>query len=93
MGEESKIEHAVTKYAKSQGYYARKFKSPNNRGVPDHLFLSPFGVAIFMEFKAPGRRATALQQREIDLINKNEGNAYVVDSIQKGREILNQFTE
>ncbi len=93
MGAESKIEKAVTKWAKENGFYARKFRAPSNRGVPDHLYLSPSGVVVFMEFKAPGKLPTPLQQREIDFINRNNGHAFWVDSIEEGKEILRKASK
>ena len=91
MGEESKIEKAVTRYAKSKGYYARKFKSPSNRGVPDHLYLAPSGSVVFIEFKAPGKKPTDLQEREMNMIKQNLGNAFAVDSVEFGCELINLF--
>ena len=88
MGAESKIEKAVTKYTKEKGFYARKFKAPSNCGVPDHLYLSPSGVVVFIEFKAPGEVPTDLQQRELDFINRNNGHAFWADSVAEGKKIL-----
>jgi hypothetical protein len=90
MGQESKIEAKVTKYAREKGCYTRKFKSPGNRGVPDRLFMTPTGVVFFIEFKAPGKQPTALQQRELDLINKSGGNAHWSSSFESGKHIVNE---
>ena len=91
MGKESEIEGKVCNYARGKGCYTRKFKSPGNRGVPDRLFMTPAGVVFFIEFKAPGKTPTALQQREINLINKNKGNAFWVDSVIDGRDIVDKL--
>ena len=91
MGQESKIEKTVKSYARSKGFYVRKFKSPGNRAVPDSLFLSPAGVVVFIEFKAPGKEPSPTQQREINEINKRNGRAYAVDSITKGKEIIDSI--
>lgn len=91
MGRESEIETAVCRYAKTKGCYVRKFSSPSNVGVPDRLFITPGGVVFFVEFKAPGKHPTALQWREIGLIEKNNGNAFWADSIERGKTIVDHF--
>jgi len=91
MGKESVIETAVCTYAKGKGFYVRKFKAPGNRGVPDRIFLSPSGVWFTIEFKAPGGKTTALQNREKALIERNNGRCYVVDNVEYGREIIESF--
>ena len=88
MGPEAKIEKAVCDYAKKKGCYVRKFASPGQRGVPDRLILTPFGVVVFIEFKAPGKQPTALQEREIREINNRKGNAYSCDNIDVGKTIV-----
>jgi len=88
MKSESKIETAVCKYAKENGFYVRKFSSPSNRGVPDRIFISPCGKWFCIEFKAPKKKATALQEREIKLIEKNSGKCYVVDDYTQGKDII-----
>lgn len=91
MGQESKIESAVCKYAQSKGCYVRKFSSPSRAGVPDRLFLTPNGLVFFIEFKAPGKRPTALQQREIDEIENRHGLAKWVDSVEEGKFYVDQL--
>lgn len=88
MGAESKIEKAVSDYAKKQGFYVRKFKSSSQRGVPDRLFLTPDGVTFFIEFKRPGGKTSALQDREINEIKKRGGIAMVCDSTEQGKTII-----
>ena len=91
MGRESSIEKSVKQYARNKGCYVRKFKSPNQRGVPDDLFLTPYGVVFFIEFKAPGKKPTALQERELKEIEKRNGNAHWVDSYVEGKKIVDQY--
>lgn len=91
MAQEAKIETAVCKYAKEQGCYVRKFKSSNQRGVPDRLFITPSGVVFFIEFKAPGKKPSDLQRRELNLIESNGGNAEYADSIESGKSWVNFY--
>ena len=88
---EAQIEKYVVEYAINLGCYVRKFSSPNHRGVPDRLFLSPSGVVFFIEFKAPGKVPTALQLKEMNLINNRQGNAHWVDSATDGKKIVDLY--
>lgn len=91
MGQESEIEKAVAKYARSKGCYVRKFVSTSRAGVPDHYFLTPAGVSFFIEFKKPGEKPTPLQAREIKLINANRGNATWTDNLTSGKRIVDSY--
>ena len=91
MGKESLTEKAVKKYAREKGCYVRKFKSPSQRGVPDSLFLTPFGKVFFIEFKAPGKEPTDLQAREIREINNRSGNAHWTDCRVAGKKIVDLY--
>lgn len=88
---ERDIEKAVKLYARSKNWLAYKFTSPGHIGVPDGLFISPVGFVIFMEFKQTGKKPTAMQQREIDRINQHGVMARVVDSVEQGKTIIDQY--
>lgn len=85
---EKDIEKAVTDYAKSLGWLSFKFTSPNNRGVPDRIFFRA-GRVILIEFKAPGKRPTRLQQRTIENFINAGIETHVIDCKEKGRAIFN----
>jgi hypothetical protein len=93
MGPEAKIEKAVVDYARGKGCYVRKFKSPGQRAAPDRIFITPEGVVFFIEFKAEGEEPTALQYREMDLIEKNHVFAEWVDDIKQGKAWVDHFLE
>ena len=88
---ERDIEKRVKEYARSKNWLAYKFTSPGHIGVPDGLFISPVGFVIFMEFKQTGKKPTAMQQREIDRINQHGVMALVVDSVEQGKTIIDQY--
>ena len=92
MGPEAKIERAVCDYARRLGCYTRKFKSTSQRGVPDRLFISTTGRCFFIEFKALGKKPTALQMREIALINANMGSAHWADSVDSAKKIIERYS-
>ena len=86
---ESVIEHEVCKYASSTGWLNYKFVSPNNRGVPDRIFIKS-GKVIFIEFKALGKKPTKLQSHTMEKLEKVGGvPTYVVDNVSQGCEIIN----
>jgi hypothetical protein len=89
-GSEAYIEKKVGEYAKALGYFHAKFKSVNNRSVPDRLFINQHGVVIFMEFKRAGRTATPAQSRKH---NQMHALIFVVDDILEGRKILDLFVD
>ncbi len=85
---EKDIEKAVCDYAKSKGVIAYKFTSPNRKSVPDRLFCGYHGHHWFIEFKAPGKKPTPKQWREIERLRKLGHIVYVVDNIEWGKRCV-----
>ena len=90
---EKTIEKAVCDYAKQKGMEVYKFTSPARVGVPDRLFLAPHQHAFFIEFKRPGGKPTAVQEREAKKIAMCGFNIYLVDDIDKGKSIIDNEWE
>ena len=88
---EKSVEAAVCAYAKKLGWLVYKFTSPGNAGVPDRLFLRA-GVALFVEFKAPGRKARPEQRAQMAKIEAVGVRCYVIDSADKGRQLFDAET-
>lgn len=86
---ECEVEVGVCKYAREK-YSAQtlKFTSPGRRGVPDRIIIFPSGNLIFIEFKAPGRKPTDAQVREIGRLTEYGQQVYVVDDIDRGQAII-----
>lgn len=61
---ERDIEKLLVARVKALGGSAEKFTSPGRRSVPDRLVILPPGRVIFVELKAPGKRATPAQLRD-----------------------------
>ena len=87
---ESKIEKEVTNYANSLGWLSYKFSSPNNKGVPDHIYFKD-GCTLLIEFKQLGKKPTKLQQHVINKLKSELIPVYVVDSIQSGEGVFNAY--
>ena len=87
---ESTIEKKTCDYAKSKKWKVFKFSSPGQRAVPDRMFLRN-KVCFYIEFKAPGKKPTKLQEKIIEDI-KSEGFAvYVCDNIEHGKFLINLY--
>ena len=83
---EKDIEEAVCAYArKKYKAIAYKFTSPQRRNVPDRVFCFFDGLILFVEFKAPGKKVTGGQKREIDRLIGRGHNVYVCDDIESGK--------
>ena len=88
---EAYIEKRVGKYAKELGYFHCKFKSVNNRSVPDRLFINRVGTTIYIEFKKPGLVATPAQKRKHKQMNG--APVFVVDNVKVGKHILDLYLD
>lgn len=90
---EKDIEGPVKKYASAKGFYVRKFKSPANRSVPDDIFATPKGTVFFIEFKRPGKAATKAQQDEHDYMRARGLKVYVIDNVEKGKVLIDDYAD
>jgi hypothetical protein len=88
---EKVIERKVGLYAKSRGWYVAKWKSENNRGVLDRIFINRYGFIIFIEFKRRGKKPTKIQDECIDELEKRNCQTRVVDSIEQGKKLVDNF--
>jgi len=86
---ESTLQSKIMAFCKTMDVLCYKFASPSKRGVPDLLVVSN-GRCLFLEVKNPnGRgRVSALQQREIDRLNRNDTPAFVVDDLDTAKDIV-----
>lgn len=87
---EKQIEAKAVKFCHENGILTYKFVSPNNRGVPDRIFLKDRKV-LFIEFKAPGKVPTELQKREMGRIWSAGTPAFYCDSADLARRILKEY--
>lgn len=85
------VESKACEYAKARGCWHAKFKSSNNRGVPDRLFITPDGVVFFIEFKKPGKKARKQQRLVIDDMMDNKAKVFVTDDLQTAKIIIDDM--
>ena len=87
---ESYIERESTDYATASGWLAYKFSSPARRGVPDRIYLKD-GVVIFVEYKAPGKKPTKLQEAVFAKIRAKGFQVYVIDDIERAKRVFDSY--
>ena len=92
---EKDVEKEVCDYAKSRGFWHRKFQSPNNRAAPDRIFKHPRCPVFFIEFKRPGKARTfpsgeheRAQAREHERILESGSAVYVIDTVAAGKQLI-----
>lgn len=89
---ESQIQRSVVELAKKQGFLAIKLTTLGrfgSSGWPDYMFLRE-GRVVFIEFKAPGKKTTPLQDSRHSALRRAGFKVYVVDNRQDGIDVLAQ---
>ena len=81
---EKTIEAAFVKRVKELGGMAEKFIS-GRRSVPDRLVTLPDNVIIFVELKAPGKKATVLQELDHERRRALGCDVRVINSMEDAR--------
>ena len=84
---ERDIERRVSEIAKKNGWLSFKFVSPAQRGVPDRIFMKD-GRIVFIEFKAPGKKPTELQDHIMRRMVDAGCEVHVCDSVEDGCNAL-----
>ena len=85
---EKNVEIYLREQIKKLGGIAIKFVSPGNAGVPDRIVLLSWGECIFVELKAPRKKTTALQNRQIERIQKLGFRVEILDSTDRVDEFI-----
>ena len=78
---EADLERKCCEWAKAHGWLAFKFVSPGRAGVPDRVYLRN-GHAVFVDFKAPGKKPTDLQWLLISRIRYAGFSVLVCDDFE-----------
>lgn len=77
---EKTIEKKYCDIAKKHGWIPYKFSSPNNRGVPDRIFIRD-GVIFWIEFKRKNKKPTPKQNEVHKKMRKAGCVIHVIDRI------------
>lgn len=86
---ESYSERAVCQFARDHGCLVLKLAGPNAKGQPDRLILKD-GKALFIEFKAVGKKPTLLQTKWIERLRAQGFAAEWTDDIGHGRTLVRE---
>lgn len=89
---ESTVQDEVCTHAKARGYFVRKVGAEANRGLPDCLFIYA-GLFFFIEFKAPGKKATDKQAATMRDIMNHHINCFEVDNIDDGIAVIDAMAD
>jgi len=90
---EKDIQRRVIKHAESKGVLViRLALQPAVRaGWPDVLFLFQGGVALFIEFKATGKRPTPLQVDKLERLKVQGFMAHTCDDTLEGINLVDSI--
>ena len=96
---ENRDERRLTHGVKTLGGITFKFVSPGRAGVPDRVVILPGGAGRasaavhFVELKARGGRASALQQRMLAKLRRMDVTALVLTGIDEVERYLDNLRE
>jgi len=90
---EKDIEGDNRKFAVNQDILFEKYQSQNNRSVPDRMLTFKWGLLIFIEYKAPGKKATSKQYMDHTKRRDRNQLVYVVDDIEIGRALITRLSK
>jgi hypothetical protein len=85
---EKHIEKACGSIARQRGWVYWKLTVMGFPGVPDRLILAPGGCAAFVEFKAPGKKPTALQEAWHRRLRALGFKVYVIDNVEAFEAVI-----
>lgn len=88
---EKDVENDNRKFAIKHGCLFEKFTSPARRSVPDRMMTCPNGLIAFIEYKAPGKRATEKQWLDHCSRRGRGVLVYVVDDAAVGRQLIERL--
>ena len=84
---ESYIENHLTRCVHDAGGEVRKVQWVGRRGAPDRLVMLPHRV-VWVELKAPGKKAKPHQAREHARLRRYGLDVVVIDSIEGVEELV-----
>ena len=88
---EKSVETLACEYAKSLGFWHTKYKSANNRGLPDRQFKHIDCREFYIEFKKRGKKARAQQRLVIDEMREHGFLVFVTDDLGEAKAIIHDM--
>ena len=84
---EKDLETKSSSFARARGWLTFKFNSMSQRGVPDRLFFRN-SILLIVEFKAPGKKPTKLQEVIHKRFRDHGFEVHVIDNLDQAKRIL-----
>lgn len=81
--EESRVENYLKRKVEKLGGKAFKWAPVGVVGIPDRMVLLPGGKVIFVELKAPGKKARKIQEYRAKQLRKLGFQVECLDTIEK----------
>ena len=88
---ERDVERYLVKRVRALGGQVRKVRWIGRRNAPDRLVLAPDYLPFLLELKAPGKKPTTAQAREIALLNRLGQSAEWADCAEQIECHLNNY--
>jgi hypothetical protein len=89
---ESTIEKYLVKRVKEAGGLSYKFKSPNNKGVPDRIVIFQVDQVFFVELKAKDGILSEAQKRRLREMRKQGCAVFVFNSVEDINALITWVT-
>ncbi len=89
---EKEIEKKVCQYAKQKGFLTFKLNSITQRGIPDRIFAG-YDNVFFIEFKSTIGKLRNDQKNMISKLREKGAEVYIVNSVESGQYILDQYAK
>jgi hypothetical protein len=92
---EARVRAPVIRWAKANGFlhFRLSFRPGVARGLPDDLFVTPFGVHVWAEFKRPGKCPTELQMTRLVRLQERGVAAFWCDAPADGIAALQRLRD
>lgn len=90
---ETALQNACKEYAEEKGLLAYKFESPGNAGVPDYLYILPWGKIFFVEFKHPNGEGvlSPLQEDTIKIMSDQFVTVFICSEFEDFKWIIYDY--
>lgn len=88
---ERDIEKYLCARVKDAGGYTRKMSWVGHNGAPDRFVMLGWGKPLFVELKAPGKKPSPHQEREIRLMRVKGCTVVVLDSLHAVDEFVARY--
>ena len=90
---EKEIEKRLVRLLEAKGCLAYKFVSPNCRGVPDRLFITPEGTVFFVELKTKQGMLSKLQYHQLIKVDGQHQLVYVLYGLDEVEEFVRELVD